>query len=207
MEKHLQNLAKCHQGLRRIGIYWVIHLVSTQDFPKNWHSFITYAKLSGRITFLNPVIRTRTHAYQGVRNVTFPEFCGPTEWIIPIWESKIYQSFSITFLGVKFSRSKISFLFAILGSTNQFTNYLLVYFVKLISCEFSSDRSLQKHIALKSEKKFPLKTEDGAVLSLCWRHMLNFKSRAKPLRNSRSQMFFIMGALKNFSNLTGKRLC
>ena len=70
--------------------------------------------------------------------------------------------------------------------------------MKLISCEFSSDHSLQKYIALKSEKQFPLKTEGRAVLSLCWRHMLNFKSRAKPLRNSRSQMFFIMGALKDF---------
>ena len=70
--------------------------------------------------------------------------------------------------------------------------------MKLISCEFSSDHSLQKYIALKSEKTFPLKIEGRAVLSLCWRHLLNFKSRAKPLRNSRSQMFFIMGALKDF---------
>ena len=141
------------------------------------------------------MIRTRTHAYQGVRNVTFLEFCGPTEWIIPIWGSKIYQSFSISFLEVTSSRSKTSFFFfAILASTNQFTNYLLVYLVKLISCEFSSEHSLQKYIALKSEKKFPLKIEGRAVLSLCWRHMLNFKSRAKPLRNSRPLMFFIMGA-------------
>ena len=70
--------------------------------------------------------------------------------------------------------------------------------MKLISCDFSSDHSLQKHLVLKSEKTFSLKIEGGAVLSLCCRHMLNFKSRAKPLRNSRSQMFFIMGALEKF---------
>ena len=80
--------------------------------------------------------------------------------------------------------------------------------MKLISCDFSSDHSLQKHIALKSEKNFSLKIEGGAVLFPCWRHMLNFKSRAKPLRNSRPQMFFIMGSLKKiFSNLTEKGLC
>ena len=58
--------------------------------------------------------------------------------------------------------SKASF-FTILASTNQFTNYLLVYLVKLTSCEFSSDHLLQKHIALKSEKTFLLKIEGGAI--------------------------------------------
>ena len=104
-------------------------------------------------------------------------------------------------MGVNFSRSKTSF-FCNFSRNQPISKYL----VRLNSCEFSSDHSLRKHIAVKSEKLFLLKIERGAVLSLCWRHKLKFKSKAKPLRSSRSQMFFIMGALKNFSNLTGKRL-
>ena len=40
-------------------LFGFIHLVLTQNFPKNWH-------------FLPP-IRTRTCAYQGIRNVSFSE--------------------------------------------------------------------------------------------------------------------------------------
>ena len=41
-------------------------------FARN-HSFSTYEKFSEKLTFLNPLIRTRTCAYQRVRNVSFSE--------------------------------------------------------------------------------------------------------------------------------------
>ena len=109
-----------------------------------------------------PVICTCTHAYQGVRNVTFPGFADLLNGSFLFWNLR-FTNFSITFLGVNFSRSKTSF-FAILASTNQFTNYFLVYLVKLNSCEFSYDHSLQKHIdfCTKSEKKsFSVKLKVG----------------------------------------------
>ena len=34
-------------------------------------SFSRYAKVSGKLTFLIPLLRTRTCAYQGVINVSF----------------------------------------------------------------------------------------------------------------------------------------
>ena len=137
----------------------------------------------------------------------FQDFADLLNGSFLFWNLR-FTSFSIIFLGVNFSRIKTSFsFFAVLISTNQFTSYLLVCLVQLNSYEFSSDHSIQKHIALKSKKKFLLKIEGGAVLFLCWRHMLNFKSRDEPLRSSRSQMFFIMGALKKLAKLTRKRLC
>ena len=36
------------------------------------HSFSTFVKFSGKLTFL-PLIRTRTYAYEGVRNINFSE--------------------------------------------------------------------------------------------------------------------------------------
>ena len=42
------------------------------EFINRDHSFTTYAKFSEKLTFLTP-IRTRTCAYQGVRNVGFSE--------------------------------------------------------------------------------------------------------------------------------------
>ena len=49
--------------------YWSI------IFPKviRDHPFGTYAKISKKLTFLTPLIRTRTCAYQGVKNVSFSE--------------------------------------------------------------------------------------------------------------------------------------
>ena len=38
---------------------------------------------------------------------------------------------------------------------------------------------LRKHVSLKSEKKILFKIEGGTVLSLCWRHMLNFNPGLK----------------------------
>ena len=35
------------------------------------HPFSTYAKFSENLTILTPLIRTRTCAYQGVKNVSF----------------------------------------------------------------------------------------------------------------------------------------
>ena len=37
------------------------------------HPFSTYAKFSEKLTCLTPLIRTRTCAYQEVRNVSFSE--------------------------------------------------------------------------------------------------------------------------------------
>ena len=37
------------------------------------HPFSAYAKFSEKLTFLTSLIRTRTCAYQGVRNVSFSE--------------------------------------------------------------------------------------------------------------------------------------
>ena len=44
------------------------------------HSFSSYAKFLEKLTFLTPLIRTLTFAYQGVRNVTFfGRFCVHTK--------------------------------------------------------------------------------------------------------------------------------
>ena len=37
------------------------------------HSFSNYSQFSEKLTFLTPLIRTRTFAYQGFRNVSFSE--------------------------------------------------------------------------------------------------------------------------------------
>ena len=37
------------------------------------HSFSKFAKFSEKPTFLTPLIRTRTDAYQGLRNISFSE--------------------------------------------------------------------------------------------------------------------------------------
>ena len=37
------------------------------------HPLSTYAKFSEKLTFLDPLIRTRTYAYQGVRRFSFSE--------------------------------------------------------------------------------------------------------------------------------------
>ena len=43
------------------------------NMPRDY-SFSTCAKFSEKLTFLTPLIRTRTCAYQGVRNVSFSEY-------------------------------------------------------------------------------------------------------------------------------------
>ena len=52
--------------------YFLLFINVINKITVRGHPFSTYAKFSGKLTFLNP-IRTRTCAYQGVRNVSFPE--------------------------------------------------------------------------------------------------------------------------------------